>query len=797
MVECGVAIIISIAMKKLFFCYAVVLLCGSTHSAHAQNLLQNGDFSQGKTAWTIPANERISSSLVEARAGNNTKALQLVLSPVAGENPWNIIVRQSVNAPLKKGDALSFKAWLRSPQSLKTFAFLEAKDEKFTKSLQKELTLSPDWKEYQVSGIAQGNYAAGETTLGFHLGFGAGTIEMTGLQLQSSAATAPLTAVENIAPLPAPVAPIPVAPAPNGTASLQNPQTLVPNGDFSTQLEGNWRAAGTVAPTLEVVDAKIGGFSRALRLQIATKPGMNAWESRLTTERTASAIEKGARLGVRFWARSPQKLQIAAIYQLADAPNTKTIFRNLTLSPEWKEYRVLGRAADGFEPNASNFEFHLGYGAGSVEIAGVRVEDFGAGEIAPLELKLGAKLIDYWGAATPDDAWKKAAFERIEKHRKSDLKIRVVDAQGKPVRGATVKLAQTRQQFRFGSAVVAGRLIDTQNPDNLRYQSEVKRLFNTIVFENDLKWDNRNTKAGEQALEAAKWLRQNGIEIRGHTLVWGARKWMPPVVAENWEDTEKVRALVRARVREAAQAWKGQLYVWDVVNEAAVNTELWEKLGWDEFANVFKIAREVDPNVKLAYNDYNISNESQNPVTFGKQRIRVAQLIEMLREKGAPVEIYGDQAHFGTPLTTPARVVQIWDEVAKIGLPIEVTEYDAGISDDRLHGEFTRDLLIAAFAEPKMQSFIMWGFWEGSHWRAGEGGAMFRRDWSKRPAQEAYEKLVLNDWMTNQTLQTGADGAVSTRGFLGDYDVTISAAGKSKVIKMKLPKDGARLQIAL
>ncbi len=766
-------------------------MLGSPVASAQENLLQNGGFSQNLQSWTLPNAQKAAVSVVEATgAGANTKAVRFQITPLEGDKPWAIVVRQPVNAALKKGDSLSFKAWLRSPQSLKTFAFLEAKDEKYTKSLEKVLELSPAWKEYEVRGVAKADYTAGETSLGFHLGFGAGTVEMTGLQLQTGAATAaPLAAVENVAPLPA--APIAVP------ATLDAPQTLVPNGDFSSPLEGNWRAAGGTAPTLEIVDAKIGGFSRALRAQITTTPGMNAWDSRLTTARTAFAVEKGARLGVRFWARSPQSLQIAAIYQMADAPNTKTIFRNVTLSPKWKEYRVLGRAAVGFEPKGSNFEFHLGYGAGTVEIAGVRVENFGAGEIAPLEQKLDAKLIDYWGGDTPDDGWKKAALERIEKHRKGDLKIRVVDAKGKPIRGANVKLAQTRQLFRFGSAVVAGRLLDTQNPDNLRYQSEVKRLFNTIVFENDLKWDNRNAKAGEQALEAAKWLRQNNIEIRGHTLVWGARKWMPPIITENWEDTEKVRALVRARVRETAQLWKGQLYVWDVVNEAAVNTELWEKLGWDEFANVFKIAREVDPNVKLAYNDYNISNEAQNRVTFGKQRIRVAQLIQMLREKGAPVDIYGDQAHFGTPLTTPARVVQIWDEVAKIGLPIEVTEYDAGIPDDKLHGEFTRDILIAAFAEPKMQSFIMWGFWEGSHWRAGEGGAMFRRDWSKRPAQEAYEKLVLGDWMTNQSLQTGADGTIQARGFLGDYDVTIAANGKSKTLQMKLPKAGARVQIAL
>ena len=31
------------------------------------------------------------------------------------------------------------------------------------------------------------------------------------------------------------------------------------------------------------------------------------------------------------------------------------------------------------------------------------------------------------------------------------------------------------------------------------------------------------------------------------------------------------------------------------------------------------------------------------------------------------------------------------------------------------------------------------GFWKDSHWWAREGAAMFRRDWSNRPAAEAYE----------------------------------------------------------
>lgn len=237
-----------------------------------------------------------------------------------------------------------------------------------------------------------------------------------------------------------------------------------------------------------------------------------------------------------------------------------------------------------------------------------------------------------------------------------------------------MKLTQKRSKFRWGSAVVAARLLDKDSPDNLRYQKEVERLFNTVVFENDLKWDNRNPRKTEQALEALKWLRARDMEVRGHTLVWGSRRNLPADIALIWDDTEKMRAAVRQRVREQTLAFKGEVYVWDVVNEAVTNSELWEKLGWEEFANVFKIAKEVDPNLRLAYNDYNIANENQSPLAFKLQRERVADLVKILQKEGAPVDIYGDQAHFGTPLTRPSRMVEIWNESSQLGLPIEITE---------------------------------------------------------------------------------------------------------------------------
>jgi hypothetical protein len=47
------------------------------------------------------------------------------------------------------------------------------------------------------------------------------------------------------------------------------------------------------------------------------------------------------------------------------------------------------------------------------------------------------------------------------------------------------------------------------------------------------------------------------------------------------------------------------------------------------------------------------------------------------------------------------------------------------------------------------------------------GGAMFRKDWSKRPAPEAYEDLVLNQCWTRVPCKVNAQGYLRDARFLG------------------------------
>jgi hypothetical protein len=112
--------------------------------------------------------------------------------------------------------------------------------------------------------------------------------------------------------------------------------------------------------------------------------------------------------------------------------------------------------------------------------------------------------------------WRKAAQERIDKLRKGDLRVLVLDAAGKPVPGAQVKVEMTRHAFRFGSAVAADWLIG-DSPDHEKYRATFKRLFNFGPMENHLKmgyWE--NPKLREEALQGLRWMNENNIGVHGH-----------------------------------------------------------------------------------------------------------------------------------------------------------------------------------------------------------------------------------------------------------------------------------------
>jgi GH35 family endo-1,4-beta-xylanase len=315
-----------------------------------------------------------------------------------------------------------------------------------------------------------------------------------------------------------------------------------------------------------------------------------------------------------------------------------------------------------------------------------------------------------------------------------------------------------------------------------------------VVFENDLKWEQweRKDKGQHRAatLAALQWLRAQNIQVRGHNLVWPSWQFTPRRLADYQKNPDKLEQQIEDHIRDIVGATKGQISDWDVVNEPYANHDILDLLPPGSMARWFQLTHETDPQPVLFLNDYaGFMQRGENT----PHKDAFEQTLRELKAQGAPIGGLGIQAHFDNQFTGPEQLLKELDRWAALGLRIEITEFDLNTSDEGMQARYTRDFMTAVFSHPAVDSLLMWGFWEGAHWKPQ--GALYRKDWSLKPNGQAWNDLVLKEWHTSETLTTKTDGTAGTRGFLGDYQVTVTSHGSSKTMPLTLTKEGVKLSV--
>jgi len=392
-----------------------------------------------------------------------------------------------------------------------------------------------------------------------------------------------------------------------------------------------------------------------------------------------------------------------------------------------------------------------------------------------------------------DPRWREAARERIDKHRKADLVVRVVNGSGEAVPDAEVAVRMRRHEFGFGSAVAARFLVGDE-ADGVWYRRTVKKLFNKVTIESDLKWPHwEDLENRKLALEALGWLRRNGFPVRGHCLIWAGWSWMPDDIYDLKDNPKALRRRAFEHVVEEVSALRGQLVEWDVVNEPDWYDVLMEILGREVMIDWYKLVHRLDPQAVLYINEYGIlpGDDSYSR----SKRDTYAENIRWLLDNGAPVQGIGLQGHFSWSLSSPSSILKTIDRFAEFGKPIQITEFDIDISDEQRQAEYMRDFMTTVFSHPAVNAVIMWGFWEGRHWRPR--GALYRLDWSLKPCGEVWRDLVFKEWWTEAEGRTDADGVFKLRGFRGEYEIEARSGDRAKRMPVSLPAGGQVLTVRL
>jgi len=347
-----------------------------------------------------------------------------------------------------------------------------------------------------------------------------------------------------------------------------------------------------------------------------------------------------------------------------------------------------------------------------------------------------------------------------------------------------------RHAFGFGSAVTVEHILGN-SADADRYREIVHRYFNTAVFENDIKWPENYASPRPGLTEALEWLLARDIRVRGHNLIWPSWKWLPKPLRQYESDPRELRSRTYERVTQAVARHRGKLVHWDVVNEPYSERDLMDILGDDVMVEWFKLAKQADPACQMYLNDYGIFDGGPD----SDHRKHFYDTIKLLKDRGAPIDGVGIQSHFGALPAPPERLLSVLDQFSEFGLPIESTELSLNMLDRELQADYMRDYLTALFSHPNVHGVMLWGFWEGRHWRPD--AAMFEKDWTPRPAAHAWIDLVHKEWKTDVSVMTDDQGLARVRGFCGEYDLHVSHGRASIAASARLDRSGGHTTVAL
>jgi GH35 family endo-1,4-beta-xylanase len=610
----------------------------------------------------------------------------------------------------------------------------------------------------------------------------------------------------------------------------RSPQALAPNSyyaklkeEFKGVGEAYFVTSNSEDETLnrlpgEKIEVAGQPFSRALRVKTEADKFTSMWQVNVNTT-NKEPVSKGETLLLIYYARGRKAPQIVddgagpvlgpLLWQRTPYEAVSHGWPKQEITDEWQRYWAVsespktgvGPVNRDFPAGQLDLNFNFGFKNQTVEIGGVALMAFKNADIN----KLPQQTWDYFGR-DPKAPWRAEAARRIEQHRKGDLKVVVVDAKGKPMPDAQVQVAMTRNAFNFGVAGSASRLLDPKQPE---YQANLLKYFNTVGFTNDLKWigmEDWGLKP-ETTLAAMQMLKANGKSIRGHVLVWPSFSNSPKRLQALKDKPQELQAEILKHITATVTRTKDYISDWDVTNETEGNAEFMKIIGPQAMIEWYQAARAADPKAILTFTEPAFDNHGIEEGSFpNKELPGYRGWVDYLIKNKAPLDSLGTQAHsgiLGRESTHGAfGVWKSFDELAaRYGKTLQYTELDIALKkpgdpvQQAYQADRLRDSLIIAYAHPAVTGAMQWGYWEGDVWQPGTG--LWNKDWTIKPIGQAYVDLVTKEWWTQAEGKTDAKGTYSTRGFTGNYDITVVADGKSQTLSATLPKEGATMTIVL
>jgi endo-1,4-beta-xylanase len=215
--------------------------------------------------------------------------------------------------------------------------------------------------------------------------------------------------------------------------------------------------------------------------------------------------------------------------------------------------------------------------------------------------------------------------------------------------------------------------------------------------------------------------------------------WLPAALAEG---PRRAAAVMEAHLTAVLRETREAIRDWDVLNEVIANPEgsdnpsptdgdlrptPWlSALGPGYPERALRLARQLDPTLRLTLNDYGV--EADTPHAEVKRQ-RLLRVVRGLVQRGAPLDAVGIQAHLQRrdPFR-PEPFIAFLRALRELGLAVLVTELDVREPDALAPSLAERDAAVAEYAgrflaaaiEGGVRSVLTWGLTDRDSWLVKE-----------------------------------------------------------------------------
>ena len=270
------------------------------------------------------------------------------------------------------------------------------------------------------------------------------------------------------------------------------------------------------------------------------------------------------------------------------------------------------------------------------------------------------------------------------------------------------------------------------------------------------------------------------------------------------------------RINRMASTYAGRLAHWDVLNEPndfnKSGGDIWLERRWsgdtidfinpsvgnyrpsdtgvqqlaDIRAEWLRLADAANPGADLYVNNFNLISQDPGYATQRGSRLSIFRnILDALNDPArvnAPgiLDGIGMQAHFGGAVTDADTIYERLERHAVLdrSLDLSITEYDYTSTSGNIESNEAVQLeyaLTQFFSHPQAEAFVMWGFWDGAHWKGN--APLFDSSWNLKPSGQAYTNLVFGEWWTDESGTTDANGEFTLDAFHGEHLITATVNG--------------------